>query len=174
MTVWSRVNPPYAFNGIRLECKEAINLYPGFTMHLFICGQILAWHRKMGTDRSHAPCPSLCPCPYGCGRGSYQDTAGKSQWWSEHRKGWDTEKTMCQSKSEDSSPTGAPTVLSYCCSGFLLTCSQNYGFPQWSYMDVRVDHKESWTPKNWCFWTVVLEKTPWRVPLAARDQTSQS
>ena len=22
-----------------------------------------------------------------------------------------------------------------------------------------VDHKENWTPKNWCFWTVVLEKT---------------
>ena len=21
-----------------------------------------------------------------------------------------------------------------------------------------VDHKEGWTPKNWCFWTVVLEK----------------
>ena len=20
-------------------------------------------------------------------------------------------------------------------------------------------HKESWAPKNWCFWTVVLEKT---------------
>ena len=27
-------------------------------------------------------------------------------------------------------------------------------------MDVReVDHKESWTSKNWCFWTVVMEKT---------------
>ena len=27
-------------------------------------------------------------------------------------------------------------------------------------MDVRVDsHKESWVPKNWCFWTVVLKKT---------------
>ena len=26
-------------------------------------------------------------------------------------------------------------------------------------MDVRVDYKESWAPKNWCFWTVVLEKT---------------
>ena len=25
-------------------------------------------------------------------------------------------------------------------------------------MDVRVDYKESWVPKNWCFWTVVLEK----------------
>ena len=26
-------------------------------------------------------------------------------------------------------------------------------------MNVRVDYKESWVPKNWCFWTVVLEKT---------------
>ena len=26
-------------------------------------------------------------------------------------------------------------------------------------MDVRVDYKESWVPENWCFWTVVLEKT---------------
>ena len=22
-----------------------------------------------------------------------------------------------------------------------------------------MDHKEDWEPKNWCFWTVVLEKT---------------
>ena len=26
-------------------------------------------------------------------------------------------------------------------------------------MDVRVEYKESWAPKNWCIWTVVLEKT---------------
>ena len=26
-------------------------------------------------------------------------------------------------------------------------------------MDLIVDYKESWAPKNWCFWTVVLEKT---------------
>ena len=26
-------------------------------------------------------------------------------------------------------------------------------------MDVRLDYKERWAPKNWCFWTVVLEKT---------------
>ena len=25
---------------------------------------------------------------------------------------------------------------------------------------LKLDHKESWTLKNWCFWTVVLEKTP--------------
>ena len=23
-----------------------------------------------------------------------------------------------------------------------------------------LNYKESWAPKNWCFWTVVLEKTP--------------
>ena len=26
-------------------------------------------------------------------------------------------------------------------------------------MDRVLDYKESWAPKNWCFWTVVLEKT---------------
>ena len=30
---------------------------------------------------------------------------------------------------------------------------------QQSCMDVRVGHKGSWGSKNWCFWTVVLEKT---------------
>ena len=27
---------------------------------------------------------------------------------------------------------------------------------QWMW---ELDHKEGWVPKNWCFWTVVLEKT---------------
>ena len=27
-------------------------------------------------------------------------------------------------------------------------------------MDVELDYKESWVLKNWCFWTVVLEKIP--------------
>ena len=31
-------------------------------------------------------------------------------------------------------------------------------FPVVMYMWV-LDHKESWAPKNWCFWTVVLAKT---------------
>ena len=26
-------------------------------------------------------------------------------------------------------------------------------------MDVKLDYKESWALRNWCFWTVVLEKT---------------
>ena len=35
-------------------------------------------------------------------------------------------------------------------------------------MDVRVGLKESWVPKNWCFWTVVLEKT-FESPLDNKD-----
>ena len=31
-----------------------------------------------------------------------------------------------------------------------------------------LDHKEGWAPKNWCFWTVVLEKTL-ESPLACRE-----
>ena len=31
-------------------------------------------------------------------------------------------------------------------------------FFQWSCM-CKLDYKESWVPKNWCFWIVVLEKT---------------
>ena len=32
------------------------------------------------------------------------------------------------------------------------------GFPVVMY-GCELDYKESWVPKNWCFWTVVLEKT---------------
>ena len=36
--------------------------------------------------------------------------------------------------------------------------SQGYGFPIHVWMR-ELDYKESWVLKNWCFWTVVLEKT---------------
>ena len=37
--------------------------------------------------------------------------------------------------------------------------SQSYGFPSSHVWVWEWDHKESWALKNWCFWTVVLEKT---------------
>ena len=37
--------------------------------------------------------------------------------------------------------------------------SQSYGFSRSHVWTWELDHKESWAPKNWCFWTVVLEKT---------------
>ena len=34
-----------------------------------------------------------------------------------------------------------------------------YGFSSSHVWMWELDHKESWAPKNWCFWIVVLEKT---------------
>ena len=43
--------------------------------------------------------------------------------------------------------------------------SQSYGFSTSHVWMWQLDHKESWAPKNWCFWTVALDKileSPWR------------
>ena len=37
--------------------------------------------------------------------------------------------------------------------------SQSYGFSSSHVWMWELDCEESWAPKNWCFWTVVLEKT---------------
>ena len=37
--------------------------------------------------------------------------------------------------------------------------SQGYGFSSSHVWMWELDYKESWAPTNWCFWTVVLEKT---------------
>ena len=37
--------------------------------------------------------------------------------------------------------------------------SQSYDFSSSHVWMWDLDYKESWVPKNWCFWTVVLEKT---------------
>ena len=37
--------------------------------------------------------------------------------------------------------------------------SQSYGFSSSHMWMWELDYKESWAPNNWCFWTLVLEKT---------------
>ena len=37
--------------------------------------------------------------------------------------------------------------------------SQSFGFSSSHVCMWELDYKDSWAPKNWCFWTVVLEKT---------------
>ena len=46
--------------------------------------------------------------------------------------------------------------------------SQSYGFSCSHVRMWNLDHKEGWTRKNWCFWTVVLEKTLWS-PLYSKE-----
>ena len=43
--------------------------------------------------------------------------------------------------------------------GGLQRSSQSYGFSSSHVWMWEFDHKESWVLMNWCFWTVVLEKT---------------
>ena len=46
----------------------------------------------------------------------------------------------------------------------ILACGQDVILVElkgWSHVQMwELDYKESWAQKNWCFWTVVLEKTP--------------
>ena len=49
-----------------------------------------------------------------------------------------------------------------------LPSSQSYGFSSSHVWMWELDHKESWVPKKWCFWTVVLEKTL-ESPLNCKD-----
>ena len=46
--------------------------------------------------------------------------------------------------------------------------SQSYGFPISHVWMWKIDHKEGWTQKSWCFWTVVLEKTL-EIPLDCKE-----
>ena len=57
--------------------------------------------------------------------------------------------------------------------------SQNYGFSSSHVWMWELDYKESWVPKNWCFWTVVLEKTQessldWKEIQAVHPKGNQS
>ena len=45
---------------------------------------------------------------------------------------------------------------------------QSYGFSTSHVWMWELDHKESWALKNWCFWTVVLEKTL-EIPLDCKE-----
>ena len=46
--------------------------------------------------------------------------------------------------------------------------SQSYGFSSSHVWIWELGHKEGWVPKNWCFWTLVLEKTL-ESPLACKE-----
>ena len=50
--------------------------------------------------------------------------------------------------------------------------SQRYGFSSGHVWMWELDYKESWVPKNWCFWTVVLETTLMRTWTARRSNQS--
>ena len=63
-----------------------------------------------------------------------------------------------QSESESRSVV-SDSVFTTCFCFVRLVFWQGYGFSSSHIWMWEMDYKESWAPKNWCFWTVVLEKT---------------
>ena len=51
--------------------------------------------------------------------------------------------------------------------------SQGYGFSSGHVWMLELDYKESWAPKNWCFWTVVGQDS-WESLGLQGDPTSPS
>ena len=52
--------------------------------------------------------------------------------------------------------------------------SQSCGFSSSHIWMWELDYKESWVLKNWCFWTVLMEKNSWESLGLQGNQTSQS
>ena len=67
----------------------------------------------------------------------------------------------CPSPTPGVHPNSCPS--SPCCHPAISSCHFSISHV-WMW---ELDHKEGWAPKNWCFWTVVLEKNL-RVPWTAR------
>ena len=65
-----------------------------------------------------------------------------------------------------------PTLMAYSNQGHYFAnkgpSSQGYGFSSGHVWMWYFYYKENWAPKNWCFWTVVLEKTP-ESPLGCKE-----
>ena len=52
--------------------------------------------------------------------------------------------------------------------------SQGYGFSSSRVWMWELDYKESWVPKNWCFWAVVLGEDSWESLGLQEDPTNPS
>ena len=63
---------------------------------------------------------------------------------------------------------GSLAIFRFIATWIYIPSSQGYGFTSSHIWMWELDHKEGWAPKNWCFWTVVLEKTL-ESPLDCKD-----
>ena len=89
------------------------------------------------------------------------------------RKESDTTEGLSLSTSP---PVTLPSVVSHYCSSIKIEImnglySQGYSLPSCHLRLSELDHKEGKMPKNWCLWSVVLEKTT-EVPCTAKSNQS--
>ena len=68
-------------------------------------------------------------------------------------------KTLAPSKESYDQPRQHIKKQRCCCFADKGLSSQSYGFSSIHVWMWELDYKENWTPKNWCFWNVMLEKS---------------
>ena len=73
------------------------------------------------------------------------------------KESYDQPAAAAAAKSLQSCPTVCDSIYGNLDS--IGPSSQGYGFSCGHIWMWELDSEESWAPKNWCFWTVVLEKT---------------
>ena len=124
-------------------------------MHLFICGQILAWHKNMGTNRSHAPTPPYVPAPrvvegvhVRTQQASLSDAVSMGKAGTLRK--WRVRASQRTPAPQDPSPPFPTAARVSSCSLVKAVVSPVVLFGC---------EGGPWALKNWCFWTVVLEKT---------------
>ena len=76
------------------------------------------------------------------------------RWWLQP---WNSEMLAPWKKSSDQPRQHVKKQNHYF--AYKGSSSQSYVFSSSDVVMWEWDYKESWAPKNWCFWTVVLEKT---------------
>ena len=129
-------------------------------MHLFICGKILAWHKKMGTNRSHAPTPPYVPAPRVVGGFmlGHSRQVSVMQWAWERLGHWENDVLE---QVRGLQPPRTPHHPFLLLPEFLPAVWSRLWFLQWSRLGVRVDH-EHWRIdafELWC-WRRLL-RVPW-------------
>jgi len=62
-------------------------------------------------------------------------------------------------RTKDRGKMAVVTIIGSRAGTMIVGFECHWWFFQWSCMDWELDCEESWALKNWCFWTVVLEKT---------------
>ena len=77
------------------------------------------------------------------------------------------QKTIASWKESDDKPSQC-VEKQRCYSADNGLYSQGYGLSSGHVWMWEFDCEESWVPKNWCLWTVVLEKTP-KSPLDSKE-----
>ena len=90
-------------------------------------------------------------------RGNYTNHKYQEGFLGGHYGGWPPQQSRSFGKGHQQKPRSQGGIKFE--TQYKSTSSQSYGFSSGHVWKWELDYKENWAPMNWCFWTVVLEKT---------------